>query len=114
MAVPEAEEVARRAVDRSDQTLPGVLERLAAFSDPNRLRLLIAIHAAPGSSVGALADATGMTANAVTQSLARLREHGLVERRRDGRLSRWTLSDAAAHELLHHLGAPHSALHPPH
>jgi hypothetical protein len=38
----------------------------------------------------------------------------LVDRTRDGRLSRWTLTDAAAHELLHHLGAPHSALHPPH
>lgn len=112
--MPGPEEVARGAVAGSSAELPEVLERLAAFSDPGRLRLLIAIHAAPGSSVGALAQATQMTANAVTQSLATLREHGLVERRRDGRLSRWTLSDAAAHELLHHLGAPHSDLHPPH
>ncbi|MFP5283122.1 MAG: ArsR/SmtB family transcription factor [Actinomycetes bacterium] len=112
--MPEAEEVARSAVDTSRAALPEVLERLAAFSDPTRLRLLIAVHAAPGSSVSALARATGMTANAVTQALATLRDHGLVQRRRDGRLSRWSLSDAAAHELLHHLGAPHSDLHPPH
>lgn len=110
----EPEEVARSAVDGSQSVLPEVLVRLIAFSDPSRLRLLIAVHAAPDSSVSALAKATGMSANAVTQALATLREHGLVERRRDGRLSRWTLSDAAAHELLHHLGAPHSPLHPPH
>lgn len=110
----EPSEIARRAVDGAHQALPDLVERLAAFSDPTRLQLLIAIHAAPGSAVKDLATATGLAPNTVTQSLLSLRESGLVDKTRDGRLSRWTLTDAAAHDLLHHLGAPHSPLHPPH
>ena len=110
----EPEGVAREALEDANEVFPDLLERLAAFSDPTRLQLLIAVHAAPGSSVKALAAATGLSANTVTQSLVTLRRSGLVENHRDGRLSRWSLSDSAGHELLHHLGAPHSALHPPH
>jgi DNA-binding transcriptional ArsR family regulator len=110
----DAEQVAREAVARAGEDLPDVVDRLAAFSDPTRLELLIAIHAAPGAPVKTLAAATGLAPNTVTQSLVSLREAGLVTNVRDGRLSRWRLSDAAAHALLHHLGAPHSALHPPH
>ena len=112
MADPE--EVARQAVAGAHRALPELVDRLAAFSDPTRLALLIAVHAAPGSPVKALAAATGLAPNTVTQALLGLRAAGYVERTRDGRLSRWTLSDRAAHELLHHLGAPHSELHPPH
>lgn len=109
-----AEDVARQAVSTAGSELPEVVDRLAAFSDPTRLELLIAIHAAPGAPVKALAAATGLAPNTVTQALVSLRVAGLVTNERDGRLSRWQLSDSAAHALLHHLGAPHSELHPPH
>jgi DNA-binding transcriptional ArsR family regulator len=112
--VSEREEAAREAVGCANADVPELVERLAAFSDPTRLRLLIAIHAAPGSPVKDLAAATGLAPNTVTQALVSLRAATLVQRTRDGRLSRWELSDDAAHQLLHHLGAPHSALHPPH
>jgi len=114
LGVVEPEGVAREALDDAGDGLPDVVERLAAFSDPTRLQLLIAIHAAPSSSVKALASATGLAPNTVTQALVSLRRSGLVENRRDGRLSLWVLSSSAGHDLLHHLGAPHSALHPPH
>lgn len=114
MADETPEAVARWALDAAQPALPGLLERLAAFSDPTRLELLIAIHAAPGSPVKTLAAATNLTPNTVTQSLATLRDTGLVNNARDGRLSRWYLSDTAAHELLHHLGTPHTDLHPRH
>ena len=91
-----------------------LVERLSAFSDSTRLQLLMAIHAAPGSSVKALAGTTGLTPNTVSQALTALHRAGMVERRKVGRLSCWTLVDTAAHALLHHLGAPHSSLHPPH
>lgn len=110
----EPELVARAALLDARDDLADLVDRLAAFSDPTRLQLLIAVHAAPGSPVKALAAATGLAPNTVTQALVTLRRSGLVDRARDGRLSRWTLSSAAAHALLHHLGAPHSALHPPH
>ena len=95
-------------------TVQQIVDRLSAFSDTTRLQLLITIHAAPGSSVKALAETTGLSPNTVSQALTALRRAGMVERRKVGRLSCWTLADAAAHALLHHLGAPHSSLHPPH
>lgn len=113
-AADVAAAVARRAVTHAGSGLPDVVDRLAAFSDATRLELLIAIHAAPGAPVKALAAATGLAPNTVSQALTSLRDAGLVTNERDGRLSRWQLSDAAAHALLHHLGAPHSELHPPH
>jgi ArsR family transcriptional regulator, lead/cadmium/zinc/bismuth-responsive transcriptional repressor len=113
-AATDPEEVARRAVEGSQPPVSALADRLAAFSDPTRLELLIAIHAAPGTPVKTLAAATGLAPNTVSQALLSLRDAGLVENERDGRLSRWRLSDAAAHELLHHLGAAHSDLHPPH
>jgi DNA-binding IclR family transcriptional regulator len=91
-----------------------LVDRLSVFSDPTRLRLLMAIHAAPGSSVKALAETTGLNPNTVSQALTALHRAGMVERRKVGRLSCWTLADSAGHALLHHLGAPHSSLHPPH
>lgn len=114
MSEVNAEQVARAAVALAGSELPDVVDRLAAFSDPTRLGLLIAIHAAPGAPVKTLAAATGLTPNTVSQALVALRDAGLVTNERDGRLSRWHVSDAAAHALLHHLGAPHSELHPPH
>jgi DNA-binding transcriptional ArsR family regulator len=110
----DAEEVARQALEAAEAELPSVVGRLTAFSDPTRLELLIAIHAAPDSAVKTLAAATGLAPNTVSQALVSLRDAGLVQCRRDGRFSLWRLSDTAAHQLLHHLGAPHSELHPPH
>lgn len=109
-----AAEVARSALAQTTADQAERLGRLVAFSDPTRLRLLIAIHAAPDVWVSELAVATDLSPNTVSQALTALRDAGLVSSRRDGRLSRWRLSDDAAHELLHHLGAPHTALHPPH
>lgn len=110
----DAADVAREALAQSRSDRAQLVERLAAFSDPTRLELLIAIHAAPDAPVKHLATATGLAPNTVSQALVALRDAGLVRSRRDGRLSRWQLSDDAAHDLLHHLGAPHTQLHPPH
>lgn len=104
----------KEALLLAEGELPALVDRLAAFSDPTRLELLIAIHAAPEAPVKVLAAATGLSPNTVSQALVALRDAGLVQNTRDGRLSRWRLSDSAAHDLLHHLGAPHSDLHPPH
>lgn len=108
------EATAREAVETARPGLARALARFAALSDPTRLELLVAIHAAPGAPVKALAAAAGLSPNTTTQALAVLRACGLVERVRDGRLSRWHLADDTAHELLHQLGAAHSTLHPEH
>ena len=114
MSESDAEQAARRALATTAPALPEVVGRLTAFSDPTRLELLIAIHAAPDMAVKTLAAATGLAPNTVSQALGSLRDAGLVQCRREGRCSLWRLSDSAAHDLLHHLGAPHSEHHPPH
>lgn len=85
--------------------------RFELLADPTRLSLLVAVHAAPGSTVGGLASAVGMTPNAATQALGVLRQAGVVKSEPDGRYRRWSLTDDALHELLHHISAPHTPLH---
>ncbi len=99
---------AAAAADPSTQELVGQL------SDPVRLRLLYAIHAAPGQTVAELAEAVGIRPNNATKALRQLTEAGLVRSEPQGRSRHFELADQTAHDLLHRLGAPHSELHPPH
>ncbi len=86
----------------------------AALGNPNRLRILLAIHHAPGINVSALAIAAGMSDNAASHALTALRVRGLVRSVRTGRERRWELCHDAVHGLLHRVGATHSPLHPEH
>ncbi|GAB97439.1 DNA-binding transcriptional ArsR family regulator [Kineosphaera limosa] len=114
MTDPKAGRVAADAVAKTTPELSTWTGTFELLADPTRLKILIAVHAAPDSSVGEIASAASVSANAVSQALASLAEAGVVTGRRDGRYRRWTLTDDAAHELLHHIRAPHSALHPEH
>lgn len=107
-------DVARKAVEESEATLDEWLTPLVMCSDPTRLRILVAIHAAPEANVTELAEAARITPNATTQALRRLEDSGLVLPRRDGRHRRWSLTDPRIHELLHLVSAPHTELHPEH
>lgn len=64
------------------------LEQAAAvmrvLAHPHRLRLCELLES-DGMPVGALADALGLPPNAVSQHLAILRAHGIVDRRRRGK-----------------------------
>lgn len=84
-------------------------DRFGLLSDPNRLRLLMAIHAAPDICVSDLAAATGMSDTSVSQALRLLRQQGWVTSRRAGRLVLYALDDHTVHGLLHMLGAGHGA-----
>jgi len=86
--------------------------RFDLLSDPNRLRLLVAIHAAPGICVSDLAVVTGMSDTAVSQALRLLRSQGWVTTRREGRMVRYALDDTTVHDMLHMLGAGHGAVAP--
>lgn len=112
--VGSSAQVGADAVRRSSPELPGWVGTFELFSDPTRIKILIAVHAAPDASVGELAAATDLATNTVTQALATLRAAGVVSVRKDGRFRRWTLTDDAAHQVLHHMNAPHSHLHPEH
>lgn len=88
--------------------------RFGLLGDLNRLRILLALHRAPGITVGDLAAVVGMSDNATSQSLSALRIAGVVAAVRDGRFRRWAVTDMAVHDILHAVGASHSALHPHH
>lgn len=112
-----AEETARVAADAvaaNSDAIADWAQTFALFSDPTRLKILVAVHAAPGSSVTEIAAAANVSPNTVTQALAALQRSGTVTGTRDGRHRRWSLSDEAAHQVLHHMHAPHSELHPDH
>ena len=97
---------------------PGVIEDWAdlfqALSDTNRLRILLAVHYAPGICVTDLAEAVEMSANATSHALAALRVRGIVRSARSGRERRWSIASDQIHALLHQVGATHSPLHPEH
>lgn len=81
--------------------------RFELLSDTSRLRLLMHMHWFPGSPVGELAEAAGLTPTAASQALRVLREQGWVASEREGRIMRYRLVDETAHSLLHFMGAGH-------
>jgi DNA-binding transcriptional ArsR family regulator len=104
---------ARRALEDAGD-LQAWSVRFGLLGDLNRLRILLALHRAPGITVGDLAAVVGMTDNATSQALSALRIAGVVAAVRDGRFRRWSVTDTAVHDILHAVGASHSALHPEH
>ena len=85
--------------------------RFGMLGDATRLKILFALHHAPGITVSDLAQAVGISDNAASHSLSGLRTAGIVASRRDGRFRRWSVTDQAIHDILHSIGATHSALH---
>lgn len=104
----------RQGVLISDAVLDSWAVRFSLLGDINRLKILLALHQAPGISVGELAATVGMSDNAVSQALSALRLAGLVASDRDGRFRRWSLTDQVIHEILHSVGASHSDLNAAH
>ena len=105
----EPEDVAKASAVLADESTRDEVwaDRFALLGDPNRLRLLIAMHAAPGICVTDLSVATGMSDTAVSQALRLLRAHRWVRSTREGRVMRYVLDDDTIHDLLHLLGAGH-------
>jgi len=99
------------AAVEAEAELLGWANRFALLGDPNRLRLLYGIHRAGEICVSDLAAGVGMSHTATSQALRLLRMQDWVTTRRDGRLVLYRLDDAIVHDLLHQLGATHSAPH---
>lgn len=75
---------------------------LKALSNPGRLRILCAL--VPGHmTVGEIEKALGASQSYVSGQLLRLRGEGLVSCERDGRIMRYSLSDARVRPILERL-----------
>lgn len=92
--------------------------RFMLLSDPTRLRLVAEMHAHPGSTVAELAGRIGITENAASQSIRKLRDQGWVRSEKSGRMVHYeVVGDAIVHRILHdiigvgHMSAGHRADH---
>lgn len=82
----------------SQDTAESLADVFRALSDPTRVRLVSALDAAE-LSVGALADALGMTLSAVSHQLRLLRDLHVVRARRDGKRIYYSLDDEHVYSL---------------
>lgn len=88
---------------------------LKLLANERRLLLLCKLADAGEMSVGALAEAVGLSQSALSQHLALMRDQGLVAFRREGQTLHYSIADPAAARFLTTLkeiycGAPSPAL----
>lgn len=90
-------------------------ELLRALSSPPRLLVMCHLVAEGELSAGDLVERVGLSQSALSQHLAKLREQGLVDYRREAQSLRYRVADPMALRLLHllhemfcpGLGSPH-------
>lgn len=82
-----------------DTLVDEVARRFALLGDPTRLRVVRTLHDLGECSVQEVADATGATLANASQHLARLRDGGIVQRRRVGKTVRYSISDPTIEAL---------------
>lgn len=73
---------------------------LALLANERRLLVLCHLMARGEMSVSMLAEAVGLSQSALSQHLARLRQDGLVDFRREAQVLRYRVVDPRAAELL--------------
>jgi DNA-binding transcriptional ArsR family regulator len=80
--------------------VPGVDDVFAALSDPTRREVLRSVATRPELTASRLAGELPITRQAVAKHLAALQKAGLVEPRREGRETRYTLDPAPMGEAM--------------
>ncbi len=82
-----------------DSLIDEVARRFALLGDPTRLRVVRTLHDNGECSVREVADLTGATLANASQHLARLRDGGIVQRRRVGKMVCYSISDPTIEAL---------------
>ncbi|WEK51249.1 MAG: metalloregulator ArsR/SmtB family transcription factor [Candidatus Kaistia colombiensis] len=77
-----------------------VADLLRALGNEKRLMLLCKLVEHGEMTVGALAEAIGLSQSALSQHLARMRDEGIVAFRRDGQTIWYRLADPRIGELM--------------
>jgi DNA-binding transcriptional ArsR family regulator len=75
-----------------------IAQRFRVLADPTRIRLLDQLRDAP-ATVGQLTESTGSSQQNVSKHLGILLQHGMVERRREGTSSVYSVADPGVFEL---------------
>ncbi len=80
--------------------MPGVDDVFAALADPTRREVLRSLSERPELTASRLAGELPITRQAVAKHLVALQRAGLVEPRREGRETRYTLTPAPLMEAM--------------
>ena len=91
------------AADRAGvrrRSVPGVDAVFAALSDPTRREVVRSLAERPGLTASLLAEELPVTRQAIAKHLAALSGAGLVQARREGRETRYTLTPAPLAEAM--------------
>jgi ArsR family transcriptional regulator len=73
---------------------------LRALANERRLMILCLLIQASEMSAGELAEAVGISQSALSQHLAKMREEGLVDFRREAQSSYYRIADPAVKRLI--------------
>lgn len=87
-----------------DQVVEHVAHRLLTLGQPVRIRILQRLRVEREMNVQALADVLDTTQQNVSRHLGLLYRDGIVDRRQDGRVVWYWLTDQAAMQLLDEAG----------
>src|SRR4051812_8934476 len=87
-------------VERRVHALPGVGDVFTALADPTRREVLRSLSERPELTASRLAGELPITRQAVAKHLAALQKAGLVEPRREGRETHYTLTPAPLAEAM--------------
>lgn len=102
--------IARQEATSADEAL-GLANVFGVFGDALRLRVLTGLAGADELCVRDLALAFGVSDDAVSYALRRLRAVGLVSSRKDGRLRFYRLTDGTGQAVRAAVGALAPLLH---
>lgn len=86
-------------VDRLEKNIELAVNLLKALSNEKRLMIICALYKGE-KCVGELEEIVGLSQSALSQHLARLRNDGIVETRRDAQTIYYSLNNAAAEAIL--------------
>ena len=101
LCISEAQAASARAAQPSNKEIEAAARRFALLGDPTRVRIAIVLRETGELCVGDTAKVLGLKISLVSHHLRAFATHDLAEKRRDGNLIRYKLTDAAL-ELLDH------------
>jgi DNA-binding transcriptional ArsR family regulator len=87
------------------RAVPGLNEVFGALADPTRREVLRSLAEQPGLTASRLAGELPMTRQAVSKHLSALSGAGLVQSRREGRETRYTITPAPLADAMEWMAA---------
>jgi DNA-binding transcriptional ArsR family regulator len=108
LCISQEQANAARAAQPSPKEIEDAARRFALLGDPTRVRIALVLREIGELCVGDTAKVLDLKISLVSHHVRAFATHNLAEKRRDGKLVRYRLTDAAL-ELLDHAFQPQAA-----